>query len=154
MSFLRRTTTATERVALTFDPAIIRENAPEVLEAYPESGEGLTIPPDALTITIRPLSLDQRFQVEDSVDALGAETVGLDLATVDPDVMHSLGMRITRRRDLAVCRLGVVKAEEAGETVDGADALLAAIPQMYIDRAARQIAGHILRLSSCPGPFA
>ena len=152
MSFLRRTTTATERVALTFDPAIIRENAPEVLEAYPESGEGLTIPPDALTITIRPLSLDQRFQVEDIVDPIVAQAA--ELGDVDQAARVFIGLRITRRRDLAVCRLGVVKAEEAGETVDGADALLAAIPQMYIDRAARQIAGHILRLSSCPGPFA
>ena len=68
MAFLRRTTTATEKVVLTFDPAVMRENSEADLTAYTKLGGeiALKIPADALTVTIRPLSLDDRFRVEDN----------------------------------------------------------------------------------------
>jgi hypothetical protein len=154
MGLFRRSTKTIERVVLTFDPAITRDNSAEVLAEYRRTGDisALTVPADALVVEVRPLSVDDRFAVEDAIDGLAVEAIKVDVE--DGDARTALGLRIARRRSLATCRAGIVRATENGEAVEGADRVIAMIPQDQIARFVAEVGGAIQRMSTVDADFA
>ncbi len=153
MGLFRRSTKTIERVVLTFDPAVTRENDAEALAEYRRTGDisALTVPADALVVEVRPLSVDDRFAVEDAIDGLAVESIKVDAD--DTDARTALGLRIARRRSLATCRAGIVRATENGSTIEGADLVLAMLAQDQLARFVAEVGGHIQRMSTVDADF-
>ena len=153
MALFRRSTKSLDRVVLTFDPAITRENAAEALAEYRRTGDlsTLSVPADALVVEVRPLSVDDRFAVEDACDGLTVEAIRSD--SDDADARTTLGLRIMRRRALAVCRAGIVRAVEGGDVAEGADRVLAMLGQDVLARFVSEVGAHISRMSTIDAAF-
>lgn len=144
---LHKTTASVTELVLACDPDVEAANSPEALKLYRESGDQscIKIPDSATRFEVRALSLDERLAVDDAADSVRIE---MHDSRPEGDAARAALIRLERRRALAVCRVGLVRARQGGETIEGGNAVLSALPDRLLYPAVVELAAAIRRLST------
>lgn len=152
--FLTRSTKSHDEIVLAIDPAIQAVCDDDQIKIVRETGrlpEGVDVPVDAIRVHVRALSLAERDRVDDASDSARAHVSRLMQNEADTADLTLAMARISRHSARERVKLGVVKAVEGDQEIEGGEALLRAfggLPLLDREAAIFDISNAIQRLST------